>query len=99
MDEPPELQDVGHWRMAVWALRAGYAGLAVGIVGVVALATGSTPWVLAVGVVIWLAAAAVTLTGVVRARQELPEPRPGWWSMRFILIHDTVHARSTAARS
>jgi hypothetical protein len=68
-------------------------------VGVVVLATGSTPWVLAVGVVIWLAAAAVTLTGVVRARQELPEPRPGWWSMRFILIHDTVHARSTAARS
>jgi hypothetical protein len=85
--------------MAVCALRAGYAGLAVGIVGVIALATGSTPWVLAVGVVIWLAAAAATLTGVVRARQELPEPRPGWWSMRFMLIRDTVHARSTAARS
>jgi hypothetical protein len=85
--------------MAVWALRAGYAGLAVGIVGVIVLATGSTPWVLAVGVVIWLAAAAVILTGVVWARQELPEPRPGWWSMRFMLIHDTVHVRSTAARS
>jgi hypothetical protein len=99
MDEPPELQNIGPWRMAVWALRAGYAGLAVGVVGVVVLATGSTPWVLAVGVVIWLAAAAVTLTGVVRARQELPEPRPGWWSIRFMLMHDTVHARSTAAPS
>jgi hypothetical protein len=99
MDEPPELQHIGPWRMAVWALRAGYSGLAVGIVGVIVLAPGSTPWVLAVRVVIWLAAAAVPLTGVVRARQELPEPRPGWWSMRFMLVRDTVHARSTASPS
>jgi hypothetical protein len=93
VDEPPELQHLGHWRMAVWALRVGFAGLAVAIVGVIVLAAGSTPWVLAVGVVIWLAAAAVTLTGVFRAHGELPEPRPGWWSLRFMLIHDTFHAR------
>jgi hypothetical protein len=99
MDEPPELQQNGSWRTAVWALRVGFFGLAVGIAGLVVLLRGSTPWVLAVGVVIWLAAAAVTLTGVFRARRELPEPRPGWWSMRFMLLHDTVHtvrARSSA---
>jgi hypothetical protein len=79
--------------MAVWALRVGFAGLAVAIVGVIMLSARSTPWALAVGVVIWLAAAAVTLTGVFRARGELPEPRPGWWSLRFMLIHDTFHAR------
>ena len=93
MEEPPELQQNGHWRMAVWALRVGFAGLAVVIVGVIVLSSGSTPWILAAGMFIWLVCAAVTLTGVFRARYELPEPRPGWWSLRWMLIHDTVHAR------
>jgi hypothetical protein len=95
VDEPPELQHNGHWRRAVWALRVGYVALAVAVAGVIALATGSTPWVLAVGVIIWLAVAAVTVTELLRARHELPEPRPGLWPMRFMLIHDTVHARSS----
>jgi hypothetical protein len=99
MSEPPELQDNGHWRTAVWALRVGYLALAVAIAGIIVMSSGSTPWVLAVGVIGWLAAAAVTLTGVVRARHELPEPLPGYWSMRFMLIHDSVHARSPAQRS
>ena len=85
--------------MAVWALRVGYFGLVVGLVGLIVLLSGSTPWVLAVGAIIWLAAAVVTVTGVFRARHELPEPRPGLWPMRFMLIHDTVHARSSAQRS
>ena len=46
-----------------------------------------------------LAAATVTLAGFFWFRHELPEPRPGRWSMRFMLIHDTVHARSLAQRS
>jgi hypothetical protein len=85
--------------MAVWSLRVGYVGLAVAITGLIVMSTGSTPWVLAAGVIIWLAAEAVTLTGFFWSRHELPEPRPGYWSMRFMLIHDTVHARSSAERS
>jgi len=85
--------------MAVWALRVGYVGLAVAGAGVLVMSLGSTPWVLAVGVIIWLAAAAVTLTGFVWSRYELPDPRPGFWSMRATLIHSTVHARSSAERS
>ena len=99
MDEPPELQHNGHWRMAVWTLRVGYLGLAVSLAGLIAILAGSTPWVLAVGVICWLAAAAITLTGVLWAQHELPEPRPGFWSMRFMLIHDTVHASSSSGRS
>ena len=99
MDEPPELRNNGHWRMAVWALRAGYVGLAVAIAGIIVMSSGSTPWLLAVGVIIWLASAAVTLTGFFRSRHELPEPRPGYWSMRFMLIHATIHARPPAQRS
>ncbi len=99
MDEPPELQYNGHWRMAVWALRVGYVGLAVAIAGLIVMSLGSTPWVLAVGVIIWLAAAAVTLTGFFWSRHALVEPRPGYWSMRFMLIRDSVHARSSAQRS
>ena len=99
MDEPVELQYNGHWRMAVWALRVGYVGLAVAIAGLIVMSSGSTPWVLALGVIIWLAAAAVTLAGFVWSRHELPEPRPGLWPIRFMLIHDTVHARPSAQRS
>jgi hypothetical protein len=90
---PPELEHNGHWRLAVWALRVGYAGLVVALAGLVILIAGSTPWVLAAGVIIWLAAAVVTLTEFFWARSELPEPRPGYWPMRWMLIHDTVHLR------
>jgi hypothetical protein len=91
--EPAELRSNRHWRMAVWALRLGYLALVVVLVGVVLTVSGSTPWVLAVGVITWLAASAVTLTAVLRARREIPEPRPGFWPMRWMLLHDTVHTR------
>lgn len=71
MDEPRELQDNRHWRMAVWSLRVGYVGLAVAIAGIIVMSSGSTEWVLAVGVIIWLATAAVTLTGFFWSRREL----------------------------
>jgi hypothetical protein len=96
MEEPRELQDDGHWRMAVWALRAGYVGLVVAIAGLIVMSSGSTPWVLAIGVIIWLSTAAITLTGVFWSRHDLPEPRPTFWSIRFMLIHDTVRARPLA---
>ncbi len=96
MDEPPGLDHNTHWRTAVWALRVGYGGLIVAIAGLVVLSTGSTPWILAVGMVIWLTAAIVLAVGFLRTLHELPEPRPGFWSMRFKLIHDTVHARPSA---
>jgi hypothetical protein len=95
MDEPAQLQDNRHWRMAVWALRVGYLALAVAVVGIVVLSSGSTPWVLAIGVILWIVAAAVTLTGVFGARRELPEPRPGLWPMRWMLLHDTVRPRGS----
>ena len=63
MDEAPELQHNGHWRMAVWALRLGYLAQAVAIAALIVMLSGSTPWPLVVGVISWLAAAAVTLTG------------------------------------
>ena len=99
VDEPPQLQLMGHWRTAVWALRVGYCGLVVALVGVIVLSSGSTPWVLFVGVIVWLVTAAVTLTGFFRARSALPEPRPGYWPMRLMLIHDTVHARPSPEHS
>lgn len=42
----------------------GHAGLAVGIAGVIEMSLGSTPWMLAVGVIIWLAARCRDLDGV-----------------------------------
>lgn len=79
--------------MAVWTLRVGYLGLTVALAGLVTMLAGSTPWVLAAGAIIWIAAAVATLAGFLWARHELPHPRPGLWSMRFMLIRDTVHPR------
>jgi hypothetical protein len=99
MDDLSDLDSNGHWRMAVWALRVGYVGLAVAFVGLIVMSVGSTPWLLAVGVIVWLAAAVVLAAGFLWSLHELPVPRPGFWSMRFKLIHDTVHARPSARRS
>jgi hypothetical protein len=93
MEQRPELQHYGLWRMAVWALRVGYLGLVVAIAGLITLAFGSTPWILASGVIIWLATVPVVLTGFLSSRHELPNPRPRLWSMRLMLIHDSVHLR------
>jgi hypothetical protein len=82
--------------MAVWALRVGYLGLVVAIAGLVLMVSGSNPWVLAAGSIVSIATAGVTLTGFFWARRELPDPRPGYWSMRLVLIRDTVHAQSSA---
>ena len=49
--------------------------------------------------IIWLAAAATTLVGFFRARHELAEPPPGDWSMRLMLISDTVHSRPSTKPS
>jgi hypothetical protein len=98
MDGPPELQYNRHWRTAVWALRVGYVGLSIVLAGLIVVSLGDTPWVLAVGMFIWLACAAVMVVGFLWSRHELPVPRPGFWSMRFMLIHDTFHARSSAQR-
>ena len=99
MDEPVELQHDGHWRTAVWALRVGFVALAVVAAGLIMMLLGSTPWVLGVGEISWLIAAVVALGGFFWARHLLPEPRPGFWSMRFMLIHDSVHGRSSTRRS
>jgi hypothetical protein len=71
----------------------GYLGLIVAIAGLVLRLSGSSGWLLAAGVIFWLVAAAVTLTGLLRARHELGDSRPGLWSMRMMLVYDTVHAR------
>ncbi len=96
MDEPPELRRNGHWRVAVWSLRVGYVGLVVAAAGLIVTLAGGTAWILAASVIIWLATVVVTLTGFLLARRELPEPRPTFWSMRFMLIHDSTHAASAA---
>ena len=92
MQEPPELVHNAHWREAVWALRAGYLSLVIAAAGLVLTLSGWTPWVLAIGMIGWLGAAVFTVLGVAEAREELPEPRPSFWKMRLMLIHDTVHA-------
>jgi len=76
----------------VWSLRVGYVALLVAFAGLASVLMGATPWVLAAGVITWLAAAAVTLVEFLVCRHEYAGTRPGLWRMRLLLIHDTVHA-------
>jgi len=96
MGEQSEPHDSGLWRIAVWSLRLGYVALAVAFAGLILVWVGSTPWILTVGEILWLAAAGVTVVAYLWSRLELPEPRPGYRSMLTKLISDTVHARSSA---
>ena len=99
MTELATLRGLPSWRLAVWALRIGYVALMCSLVGLVVMSSGSAAWIVAIGVIVWLVAAAVTLAGVIQTRHQLAEPRPGYWSMRLILIHDTVHAKSSTHRT
>lgn len=98
MDDLPDLNSHGHWRMAVWALRVGCVGLVVAFAGLILMFMGSTPWFLAAGMIVWLAAAVVLATGFLQTLHEIPEPRPGFWSMRFELIHDSIRSRPPVQR-
>jgi hypothetical protein len=86
-----DLQHSRPWRTAVWSLRVGYVGLVVVAVGLIAVAFGSTPWILGGGMIVWLATVPLTLIGFLSARHALAEPRPSLWSMRLGLLHDSVH--------
>jgi len=99
MGEWPELEDNGRWRMAVWALRVGFDGLLVVLAGVIALAFGGTSWVLAVGMFIWLTSAGVTAVGFLWSRHDLSEPRPGFWTVRFLLLRDTFSTKPSNQRT
>ena len=71
------MQHNGLWRMAVRALRVGYVGLALATGALIALALGSTPWILASGVFIWLATVPLTLTGFYRPDTSSPASSDG----------------------
>ena len=96
MDQHDALQHVTLWRAAVWTLRAAYVALVVVIVGIVVSASGSTSAVLAAGVALWLVTAVTTAVCFMRARAQLPEPRPGFVAIRSMLLHDSVHRTPSA---
>jgi hypothetical protein len=73
-----------------------YVALVVVIVGIVMSASAGTSAVLAVGVVLWLVTAVTTAVCFMRARAQLPEPRPGFVAIRLMLLHDSVHRGSSA---
>jgi uncharacterized membrane protein len=98
MKERLELSNNEHWRTAVWALRVGYLALLVAIVGLIMVAAGATPWVLAAAVIMWIILSVLTQTMFFRARADLPRPHPGYWSLRYTLIFDSVHPRAFAKR-
>jgi len=90
VDEPTALGANPHWQVAVWALRLGYLALAVIVVGLIVLGVGSTPWVLAVGVIFWLVVAVTSAVNFMWARAQLGRPRPGFVELRALLLRDSL---------
>ena len=88
-----------HWRISVWALRVGYVALAMAAVGLLLLALGETPWLLAAGVVAWLMCAATLVFGLLWTLNSLDDQRPGFWAMRVRLLGDSVHRKPGHAKA
>ncbi len=98
VDEPRELGGNSHWRLAVRDLRVSFGALRLGIVGLVTMLAGSARWVLVGGATLWVIGGALTSVEFYWARHQLPEPRPGYWPMRFWLMRDSLHAREETTR-
>lgn|GEM_PF-978281 len=95
---PPELGDNRQWGQAIWSLRLGFGALLLALVGLAVLSAAATPWILLAGVLGWLSAALATIISVVRARGALPDPRPSYWALRFMLVRDVFRSRSATLR-
>ena len=93
MDQAAVLRLNRHWRTAVIALRVAYVGLVLVAIGLILAIAESAPWLLAAGMITWLSAAVVTAVEFMRGRYELPEPRPGFWSIRFMLLRESINFR------
>ena len=93
MDAATELRSNRHWRTAIRALRIGYVALVVVAAGLIMALAGWTPWVLAAGMIVWLPAAIVTAVEFMRGRHDLPEPRPGFFLIRLMLLRDSIDIR------
>lgn len=83
------------WRTAVWALRVGFVGLALVIVGVIVNRSSSTTGfgILVAGLLVYVASSAVTLSRVLAALRSLPEPRPTFMTIRLDLVRDVFRRR------
>ena len=91
MNDLDELVHTKSWRIAVWSLRVGFVALAILIIGLIVVALGGTPWILAVGEISWIATVVVTTPAFFRARYVTPSPRPRLWTMRMALLRAAVH--------
>jgi hypothetical protein len=98
MDDATSRRISKSWRLAVWGLRVIGPGLAVVVIGLVALpwSTGTAQAILAVGMGIYLVGVVITVVGIVLVYREAPTPRPNFLDVRWSLLHDAVHARSAS---
>ena len=92
-NDTEDLHASAQWGVAVWGLRLAGFGLFVAAGGLVtsvwASATGLT--LLAVGVVGYLIGVVTVYAGLVPTIRALPEPRPSFWRLRRLLVHDALH--------
>ena len=94
--EDGALRNSAPWRLAVWGLRVMGPGLAVVVIGLVALlwSRGTGKAILAVGIGIYLVGLVFTLLEVRRVYGDVPPPRPSHSRVQRALLHDALGARS-----
>ena len=99
MDEGTQLVNGSPWRLAVWGIRVIGPGLAVAAAGLVTLlwSRGTGLAILAAGMGIYLVGVMITVVGIILVYREVPPPRPNFIQLRWSLLHDAVHTRSTSA--
>ena len=95
-DDVTDLRASAPWKLAVRGLRIAGFGLFLAVGGLVirvwSTDTGLT--ILAVGVGVYLVGVVVVYTGFIPAIRALPKPRPSFWKLRRVLMHDALHTRA-----
>ena len=75
--------------MTVWTLRVQFLGLFLLLLGLLI----GVHAVFVVGLVAFLGGAVLTLVGLIGAFRSLPEPRPTFLDVRWVLLRDMVGRR------
>ena len=83
------LRSSSKWRLTVWTLRVQFLGLFFLLFG---LLFGDNA-IFIVGLVAFLGGAVLTLVGLIGAFRSLPEPRPTFLDVRWVLLRDMVGRR------
>lgn len=83
------------WSRAVFGLRMAFIAITFAVVGILlhSVAGGPFLYMTAVGMIVYLVALVIVLSGMLPGYFSLEKPRPRFWNMRMALVKDCFRSR------